>query len=143
MRQRQSPIAHRPRRPLTSTTLLVRGPMAEHLRAGLYRELGHAGEQIAATALLREERQAEAYTEAICRMDAARSLLDELGWGADGSSVRVDMGKRRELVLRIFRLELDHALERMRDAPPAGQSELQRVVLDLGDYALHLQSLHV
>lgn len=128
---------------MRSTTLLVPALMAEHLRSGLYRELGHAGEQIAATALRREERRAEAYTEAICRLDAARSLLDELAWGADRSSVRVDMGKRRELVLKIFRLELDQALERMRDAPPAEQSELQRVVLDLGDYALHLQSLHV
>lgn len=140
MRQHRSSIAQSARRP---AALRVPARMAEHLRAGLYIELGLPGQQVASTAAFRETRRADAYREAICRAQAARDLLDELGWEANRSSVRVDMRKRREFVVKILRQQLDRAVERMRDGPPTELPELERVVSELGDYALHLQSLHV
>lgn len=143
MRSHQTPVGHYPRRAASATVLLVQAPIAEHLRSGVYRELGLAAAQIATRAFGGEERRAAAYGEAICRVEAARALLDELGWEAGCSSVRVDLGKQRQLILKVVRKKLDQALVRVRDAPPKEQADLQRVVLDLGDFALHLQSLHV
>lgn len=117
--------------------------MAEHLRSGLYREFGVAAQQIAEAALGRQERRAGSYKNAIERIEAARSLLDEVGWDADRSPVRVDMAKRRDLVLRVFRQQLNDEVDALRDCSPRERPKAERVVAELGDYALYLQSLHL
>jgi hypothetical protein len=137
IRTRQHPGSTR------SSILPVRATMAEYLRAGLYREIGLAAQQLAEISLLVRDdtRESDVYVRAIDRMDAARELLEEIGWQPAHATVRVAIGRYRPLVLFALRQQLDHQVEELPNVLPAQRSDAERRIGELGDYILYLQSL--
>jgi hypothetical protein len=67
--------------PTMSTTMTVPAEIVGHLRCGLHVELGHAAEEIATLSTLRDrESYPDWYAEPLRKLDAARVLLDAVGW---------------------------------------------------------------
>lgn len=137
VRTRQSPGSIR------SSILPLRATMADYLRAGLYRELGLAAQQLAEISLLVRDNvwECDAYVHATGRMEAALKLLVEIGCQPAHATVRVDIGRYRQPVLAALRQQLDHQVEELPNVLPTQRSEAERRIGELGDYILYLQSL--
>jgi hypothetical protein len=88
--------------PTMSTTLTVPAEIAGHLRCGLHMELGHAAEEIATLSTLRDrESYPDWYAEPLQQLDAARALLDAVGWSLTDSPepVEIDLDQHRPILV--------------------------------------------
>ncbi len=87
------------------------------VRSGSLSELGRTAGEIQDAAIRRDQPFRWAYREPLGRVDAARALLDEIGW--DGvekqQPARVYLDIHRDAVLRAFRRELDSQTGRAED----------------------------
>jgi hypothetical protein len=100
--------------PTMSTTLTVPAEIVGHLRCGLHMELGHAAGEIATLSTLRDrESYPDWYVEPLQQLDAARALLDAVGWSLTDSPepVEIDLDQHRP----IFVAALTGLLEIERD----------------------------
>ena len=88
--------------PTMSTTLTVPAEIVGHLRCGLHMELGHAAGEIATLSTLRDrESYPDWYTEPLQQLDAARALLDAVGWSLTDSpdSVEIDLDRHGPILV--------------------------------------------
>ncbi len=107
------------------------------VRSGLLSELGDAaGEVNEAVGLAGYDEAAERYAEPLRRMDAARALLDVMGWENVETPrvMTVYLDVHREALLRAARNELDHQVCRAegRDTPDEARAtaEVNRALLE-------------
>jgi|HubBroStandDraft_2_1064218.scaffolds.fasta_scaffold06985_2 hypothetical protein len=85
-----------------STTLTVPAEIVEHLRCGLHMELGHATEEIATLSTLSDrETYPDWYAEPLEQLDAARALLDAVGWSTTDNPepVEIDLDQHQPILV--------------------------------------------
>jgi hypothetical protein len=123
--------------------LMIAPVMVEHLRAGLYDELGLTAEEIAELSLRRRAPAAAPCQELLLRVDALRALLDTIGWDAEQPTprVRVDLGAHRALVLTVLQRQLDTEVDALGDIPSARRHEAERRAGELREFIADLQRL--
>jgi hypothetical protein len=92
-----------------SAWLTVPAEMVGLLREGLHSEIEAAVQLIAPVVEAPDrEQHPERYRAPLARLDAARALLDLVGWGTPDppADVRVDLGEHHRALLRALRSEL-------------------------------------
>jgi hypothetical protein len=102
--------------PTMSTTLTVPAEIVGHLRCGLHMELRYAAGEIAALSTLRDRESCpDWYAEPLQQLDAARALLDAIGWSLTDSPepVEIDLDQHRPIFVAaltgLLEIELDLA----------------------------------
>jgi hypothetical protein len=101
--------------PTMSITLTVPAEIVRHLRCGLHMELGHAPEEIATLSTLRDrETYPDWYAEPLQQLDAARALLDAVGWSTTDNPkpVEIEVDQHRPILVAalICLLEIERDL---------------------------------
>ncbi len=85
-----------------STILIVPAEIVGHLRCGLHMELGHAAEEIATLSTLRDRESYPGwYAEPLQQLDAARALLDAVGWNTidNPKPVEIEVDRHRPILV--------------------------------------------
>jgi hypothetical protein len=122
--------------------LMLPPVMAEYLRTGLNSELRQAVTEITNISS-RGQRIPAPYRDPIYRMNAAKSLLDTIGWHSDQqvAGVRVDMRAYRALALAVLQRQLDVELDKLKNTKSAQRPDAERRVGELREFIADLQRL--
>jgi hypothetical protein len=120
---------------------VVSPTQAKYLRAGLYRELGFVGEDIAQLSLREQIRRATPYCGHIERIHEISNLLSVIGWEADRKTrrVRVDMSVHGALALAVLQRDLEAELDALPDTQGLQRQTTEKRIRELREFAMALK----
>jgi hypothetical protein len=104
----------------TDAMLAVPSEIVPYLRRGLFGEWGFAAEDISNRALqFGSGARSNSYQEPLRTFDAARALLDEIGWRDNKSQtdVAINLSLHHQLVLRALRMEHLVLVDQLAETP--------------------------
>jgi hypothetical protein len=109
-----------------STMLTVPGGYVAYLRSGIFGEWGFAAEELSVLALGFGSSAPHGYGEPLETFDAARALLDTIGWTDENqqSDVDIDLGSYPLLVLNALKHEYAALLAQFQELPKTTSKEV-------------------
>jgi hypothetical protein len=120
---------------------MVSATQAKYLRAGLYRELGFVGEDIAQLSLGQQTRGAAPYRGHIKRIHEISDLLSVIGWevGGETRDVRVDMSAHGTMALVVLQRNLEAELDALPETQGPQRQVIEKRICELRQFTTTLR----